>query len=87
MLENTQTDISVLETASEGRPNRNTNIQDTFLNTLRKDRFPIVVYLVNGFQLRGLVKSFDNYVILLESEGKTSMVYKHAISTISPVKE
>ncbi len=60
------------------------NIQETFLNDARKSRTPIVVYLVSGFQMRGTVKGFDNFVILLESEGKENMIYKHAISTISP---
>ncbi|MBQ2272085.1 MAG: RNA chaperone Hfq [Clostridia bacterium] len=64
---------------------RNGNIQDQFLNNARKNRLPIIVYLVSGFQLRGVVKSFDNYVILLESDGKESMIYKHAVSTISPI--
>lgn len=64
---------------------RNGNIQDQFLNNARKNRLPIIVYLVSGFQLRGVVKSFDNYVILLESDGKESMIYKHAVSTISPL--
>ncbi|MBO5221801.1 MAG: RNA chaperone Hfq [Clostridia bacterium] len=61
------------------------NIQDVFLNNARKNRSPIIVYLISGFQMRGIVKSFDNYVILLESEGKQSMIYKHAVSTISPL--
>lgn len=64
---------------------RNGNIQDQFLNNARKNRLPIIVYLVSGFQLRGVVKSFDNYVILLESDGKENMIYKHAVSTISPL--
>ena len=64
---------------------RNGNIQDQFLNNARKNRLPIIVYLVSGFQLRGVVKSFDDYVILLESDGKESMIYKHAVSTISPI--
>ncbi|MBQ1217225.1 MAG: RNA chaperone Hfq [Clostridia bacterium] len=64
---------------------RNGNIQDQFLNNARKNRLPIIVYLVSGFQLRGVVKSFDNYVILFESDGKESMIYKHAVSTISPI--
>ncbi len=64
-----------------------TNIQETFLNEARKSRTPIIVYLVSGFQMRGIVKGFDNFVILLESEGKENMVYKHAISTISPFVE
>ena len=61
------------------------NIQDLFLNNARKNRAPIIVYLISGFQMRGIVKSFDNYVILLESDGKESMIYKHAVSTITPV--
>ena len=64
---------------------RNGNIQDQFLNNVRKSGSPIVIYLVSGFQMRGIVRSFDNYVILLESEGKQSMIYKHAVSTISPL--
>lgn len=69
----------------EEKTGRNANIQDLFLNNARKNRSPIVVYLISGFQMRGVVKSFDNYVILLESEGKQSMIYKHAVSTISPI--
>ncbi len=61
------------------------NIQELFLNNARKNRSPIVVYLISGFQMRGIVKSFDNFVILLESDGKENMIYKHAISTISPI--
>lgn len=61
------------------------NIQDLFLNNARKNRSPIIVYLISGFQMRGIVKSFDNYVILLEADGKESMIYKHAVSTITPV--
>ena len=61
------------------------NIQEIFLNNARKNRSPIIVYLISGFQMRGVVKSFDNFVILLESEGKENMIYKHAISTISPI--
>lgn len=61
------------------------NIQETFLNNARKNKSPIIVYLISGFQMRGIVKSFDNFVILLESDGKESMIYKHAISTVSPI--
>ena len=60
------------------------NLQDVFLNQVRKDRMPITVFLVNGYQIRGFVKGFDNYTIVLDSEGKQQMIYKHAISTISP---
>lgn len=60
------------------------NIQDQFLNQLRKDSMPVTVFLLNGFQLRGLVKSFDNFTVILETDGKQQLVYKHAISTFSP---
>jgi host factor-I protein len=60
------------------------NIQDQFLNQLRKDGINCTVFLLNGFQIRGQIKGFDNFTILLESEGKQQLVYKHAISTFSP---
>jgi host factor-I protein len=62
------------------------NIQDQFLNQLRKDNAFVTVYLLNGFQLRGLVKGFDNFTVLLESDGKQQLIYKHAISTFVPQK-
>jgi host factor-I protein len=60
------------------------NIQDQFLNQLRKENISVTVFLLNGFQLRGHVKGFDNFTIILESEGKQQLVYKHAISTFAP---
>ncbi|MBS4199050.1 RNA chaperone Hfq [Bacillus sp. FJAT-49732] len=60
------------------------NIQDQFLNQLRKESVPVTVFLLNGFQLRGNVKGFDNFTVLFESEGKQQLVFKHAISTFSP---
>mgnify|MGYP001251086134 CR=1 FL=1 len=65
---------------------QNVNIQDFFLNQIRKENIPVTVYLVNGFQLRGYVKAFDNFTIVIDSEGKQQMVYKHAISTFAPVR-
>lgn len=62
------------------------NLQDAFLNQVRKENIPVTIFLVNGFQLKGMVKGFDNFTVILESEGKQMMVYKHAISTISPVR-
>jgi len=59
------------------------NLQDSYLNQLRKDKIPVVVYLTNGVRLRGNIKSFDNFVILLE-ESTQSLIYKHAVSTIVP---
>ena len=62
------------------------NLQDGFLNGVRRDKTPLTVFLVNGFQLRGVVRGFDSFVVLLDSEGKQQMIYKHAISTMVPVK-
>jgi len=62
------------------------NIQDQFLNQLRKENIYVTVFLLNGFQLRGLVKGFDNFTVLLDSEGKQQLIYKHAISTFVPNK-
>ncbi|NLJ40639.1 MAG: RNA chaperone Hfq [Clostridiales bacterium] len=58
--------------------------QDIFLNQIRKEHILVTIHLVNGFQIRGLIKGFDNYVIFIESEGKQMMLYKQAISTITP---
>lgn len=63
------------------------NIQDTFLNIVRKENISIVVFLVNGYQIRGSVKGFDNYTMLMESDGKHQLIYKHAISTIIPSRQ
>ncbi|MEX2461335.1 MAG: RNA chaperone Hfq [Paenibacillaceae bacterium] len=66
--------------------NKSINIQDNFLNQLRKESIPVTVYLTNGFQIRGLIKAFDNFTIIIDSEGKQQMVYKHAISTFTPLR-
>ncbi len=62
------------------------NLQDNFLNQARRENMFLTVFLVNGYQIKGTVKSFDNFTILLEVEGKQQMVYKHAVSTIIPLK-
>lgn len=59
-------------------------IQDVYLNDLRKNRIYVTLFLTNGFQLKGLVKSFDNYTVLLEVDGQQHLIYKHAISTFVP---
>ncbi|MGU3473231.1 RNA chaperone Hfq [Paenibacillus sp. D51F] len=64
--------------------NKSINIQDTFLNQLRKDSIPVTVYLTNGFQIRGVIRAFDNFTIIIDSDGRQQMVYKHAISTFTP---
>lgn len=60
-------------------------LQDPFLNALRKDKVPVSIYLVNGIKLQGLVESFDQFVVLLKNS-VSQMVYKHAISTVVPAK-
>lgn len=62
------------------------NLQDVFLNQVRKEHVPITIYLINGYQLKGYVKGFDNYTIIMEMDGKQQLIYKHAVSTISPLK-
>lgn len=62
------------------------NLQDTFLNNLRKNNLFVTVFLLNGFQLKGLVKSYDNFTVLIESDGKQHLICKHAISTFVPSK-
>lgn len=63
----------------------NFNFQDTFLNNLRKEKISVTIFLFNGYKLNGIVKGFDNYVILLESDKGQQLVYKHSISSIIPI--
>jgi len=58
------------------------NIQDTFLNTVRKDKSPITIYLVSGVKLTGKIRSFDKYSVLLENNNQEQLIFKHAISTV-----
>jgi len=60
------------------------NLQDLFLNSSRRNKIPVTIYLTNGFQLNGLVQGFDNFTIILDNDGKQMMIYKHAVSTIIP---
>jgi len=62
------------------------NLQDTFLNQARKEKIPATIFLVNGYQLKGSIKSFDNFTILLEVDGKQQLIYKHAVSTVIPFR-
>ncbi|MDO5686371.1 MAG: RNA chaperone Hfq [Neisseria sp.] len=66
--------------------NKGQQLQDPFLNALRKEHVPVSIYLVNGIKLQGQVESFDQYVVLLRNSAVTQMVYKHAISTIVPAR-
>ena len=58
------------------------NLQDLFLNQARRDRLQVTMFLMNGFQMRGVVRGFDGFTVVLDSEGKQQLIYKHAISTI-----
>jgi host factor-I protein len=62
------------------------NLQDSFLNQVRKENILVTVYLVNGYQLKGHIKGFDNFTVVLENDGKQQLVYKHALSTIMPMR-
>jgi len=62
------------------------NLQDTFLNSVRKSKTPLTIFLVNGVKLQGVVTWFDNFCVLLRREGQSQLVYKHAISTIMPAQ-
>jgi len=62
------------------------NLQDTFLNQLRKENILTTVFLVNGYQIKGVIRSFDQFTVLIEVEGKQQLVYKHAISTVIPLR-
>lgn len=66
--------------------NKQMNLQDIFLNQARKEKIPVTIFLTNGFQFKGIVKGFDNFTVILDCENKQNLVYKHAISTIIPLK-
>jgi len=61
------------------------NLQDVFLNNVRKSKSPVTVFLVNGVKLQGIITWFDNFCVLLRRDGHSQLVYKHAISTVMPV--
>ena len=62
------------------------NLQEIFLTQLRRERRPVTMFLMNGFQLHGIVKGFDGFTVVLDSDGKQQLIYKHAISTVVPPK-
>jgi host factor-I protein len=62
------------------------NLQDIFLNNARRNKLQLTIHLMNGFQLKGFVKGFDNFTVILECENKQMLIYKHSISTITPIK-
>ena len=62
------------------------NLQDAILKEVIRDKVPLTLFLMNGFQLRGIITGFDSFVVVLVSDGKQQMIYKHAISTLAPMK-
>ena len=62
------------------------NLQDAMLKEVRRDKVPVTLFLMNGFQLRGVVTGYDNFVVVLTTDGKQQMIYKHAISTLVPIR-
>ena len=62
------------------------NLQDIFLLQAKRDKLPVTMFLMNGFQMRGVITGFDAFVVVLNSEGRQQVIYKHAISTIAPVR-
>jgi host factor-I protein len=66
--------------------NKSNSVQDMYINSLRKDKVPVVIYLTNGARLKGIIKAFDNFVIVLKQE-KNQLIFKHAISSIVPEKD
>ena len=67
-------------------PTKSLNLQDTYLNQLRRDKTPVIIYLTNGVRLKGVIKGFDNFVILVKDISQ-SLIYKHAVSTIVPERD
>ena len=62
------------------------NLQDAVLCEVRRDKIPVTLFLMNGFQLRGIITGYDSFVVVLVSDGKQQMIYKHAISTLVPIR-
>ena len=62
------------------------NLQEAILKEVRRERVPVTLFLMNGFQLRGIVTGYDSFVVVLLSDGKQQMIYKHAISTLAPIR-
>lgn len=65
---------------------KNQNVQDVFLNNIRKQKTPVTIFLINGVKLQGIVTWFDNFSVLLRRDAHSQLVYKHAISTIMPAQ-
>ena len=66
--------------------NETMNLQDAILKEVRRDRVPVTLFLMNGFQLRGVITGYDSFVVVLVTDGRQQMIYKHAIYTLAPMK-
>ena len=66
--------------------NKPINLQENFLNQARKENVPVTIHLVNGFQIKGMIRGFDQFTVVIDAMGRQQMVFKHAISTITPAK-
>ena len=62
------------------------NLQDAILKEVRRDKVPVTLFLMNGFQLRGIITGFDSFVVVLVTDGRQQMIYKHAIATLAPIR-
>ena len=62
------------------------NLQDAFLNQVRREKINLTVFLMNGFQMHGVIRAYDGFTVILDSDGKQQLIYKHAISTVVPPK-
>ena len=77
--------ISPLLAYDKPKSGRHVNLQEIFLTKARKQSIPLTIFLMNGFQLRGVVTGFDCFTVVLDTDGKQQIIYKHAISTIVPI--
>lgn len=68
------------------RMQKQQNLQELFLNQARRERMTVTLFLMNGFQLRGVIRGFDAFVVIVDSDGRQQMIYKHAISTVAPAR-
>ena len=66
--------------------NKPINLQENFLNQARKENVPVTIHLVNGFQIKGMIRGFDQFTVVIDSMGRQQMVFKHAISTVTPAR-
>ena len=86
MFTSTQPTSRARRNSSQSAAERSQNLQDTFLNHVRRNKTPLTIFLVNGVKLQGVVTWFDNFCVLLRRDGHSQLVYKHAISTVMPAQ-